>query len=213
MARFLEEALRSEGHEVHVCPTLEALKNTCEVSTDSFDVAIFDRMLRGEDSLTVLPQFKHTHQRCKVLILSAINSSEEKANALDAGADDYMGKPYSFVELSARIRVLARREATTSVPQITCRDLLLDPITHQAFVKGRRVDFSAKEFRLLLVLARKPGQVFNKFQLLDKVWDVQADIESNVVESTVRNVRRKLEEAGAEMQLCNRRNVGYWIEN
>jgi DNA-binding response OmpR family regulator len=215
VARFLLDALKAEGHEVYLCRSVPEISECLDSKLFAFDVAILDRMLGGADSLDMIPQLKSSRPHAKILILSAINSAEEKAKALDIGADDYMAKPYSLVELTARLRVLARRPnpvAQTPSNHIQLGNVCLDLMGHMASVEGRRLDLSNKEFQLFLCLMRHPGQVFNKFQLLDRVWNVQADIESNVVESTVRNVRRKLEEAGAQPQLKSRRNLGYWIE-
>lgn len=215
VARFLLEALRAEGHEVFLCRSCPEILDGAAGAVSAFDVAILDRMLRGEDSLNALVRFKAAHPSTRVLILSAINSAEEKAKALDLGADDYLAKPYSLVELTARLRVLSRRApgaAAEAATHVQLGNLRLDMLEHCVQVDGRRLDFSNKEFQLFACLMRHPGRVFNKFQLLDRVWNVQSDIESNVVEATVRNVRRKLEEAGAQAALKSRRNFGYWIE-
>ena len=95
---------------------------------------------------------------------------------------------------------------------LTLGNLTLDLLAHSAFVEGKRVDLSNKEFQLLRTLMQRPGQVYTKFQLLDQVWDTQADIESNVVEVTIKNVRKKLEYSQSKAVISSRRNVGYWIE-
>ena len=177
------------------------------------DLAIFDRMLSGDDSLNYLKAFKKSFPQCKVLILSAINNSEQKALALDSGADDYLSKPYSLVELSARLRALSRRNGEASnvaVRQVA--NLTIDVLSHEIHIDARRLDLSNKEYKVLACLIQKPGQVFSRFQLLDRVWDIQSDLESNVVEATILHLRKKLDAAGARLKLCSKRNVGYWIE-
>lgn len=214
VASFLSQSLRYEGYQTVWVSTFEELIELRE-ETSSFDLAIFDRMLDVKDSLAYLPEFKKKFSRCAVLILSAINTPEERAEALDAGADDYMGKPYSLVELLARLRAIKRREIKekTSKTIYILGNLQIDCLAHNVFFNNKRIDFSAKEFKLLSILMRRPGQVYSKNQLLDQVWDTQLELESNVVETTIRNIRRKLEEnEGVNVKISSRRGVGYWIE-
>ena len=211
--QFLEDALRAEGWTVQVCGQYSELKDRVDDAMEGVDVAILDRMLGSEDSLRLLKPLRQANPGLKILVLSAIGGSDEKALALDAGADDYMTKPYSLVELTARIRALGRREGDgRGGTRYVLADLKLDLVAHTAEAGGRRLDLSNKEFKLLSCLMRRPGQVYSKFQLLDRVWDTQLDLETNVVEVTVRNLRRKLEEAEAKARISSRRNVGYWIE-
>lgn len=216
VARFLEEALKAESHEVHLCTSVAAVRELVDSKSFSYDVAILDRLLQDGDSLEVLPALKKRLPEAPVLILSAVNSADEKAKALDLGADDYLAKPFSLVELSARLRALGRRKPSVGEPSGSTLhplgNLTMDLLSHFVTVAGRRVDFTPKEFQLLRILLKRPGQVYSKPQLLDSVWDVQAELESNVVEATVRNVRRKLEESGATVRIESRRNLGYWIE-
>lgn len=213
VAEFLCQSLRSEGYQVLWFSKLEQLDELNE-RVDRFDMAIFDRMLGSKDSLSKISDFKKQFPSCALLVLSAISTPEERALALDAGADDYMGKPYSLLELQARLRALKRREKSESTEKtlFMVGHLQLDCVNHKASFQNKRLDFSAKEFQILALLMRRPGQVFTKYQLLDQVWDTQLDLESNVVETTIRNVRRKLEEAGVDANIQSRRNVGYWIE-
>lgn len=211
--RFLTEALKAEGYEVSACATADELQDWIQAASPNLELAIFDRMLSGDDSLNYLKKFKKSFPQCRVLVLSAINNSEQKALALDAGADDYISKPYSLVELSARLRALSRRggeSVTTSVRQLA--NLTVDLVSHEIHVESRRLDLSNKEYKVLGCLIQRPGQVYSKFQLLDRVWDVQSDLESNVVEATILHLRKKLDAAGAKLKLCSKRNVGYWVE-
>lgn len=213
VAEFLTQSLHNEGHTISWLSELDELEDLQE-GIDDFDLAIFDRMLGQKDSLSRLPDFKKRFSHCAILILSAINTPEERALAIDAGADDYMGKPYSLLELMARLRALKRREKKENTEKtiFMVGGLQLDCVGHKAFFKNKRLDFSAKEFQTLALLMRRPGQVFTKNQLLDQIWNTQLDIESNVVETTIRNIRRKLEEAEVDAKILSRRNIGYWIE-
>lgn len=211
---FLESALKSDGHALFSCKNYSEAADCVETLPKSFDVVIMDRLLHGKDSIDLIAPLRKKLPDCRILILSAVNSSEEKAAALDLGADDYLSKPFSLMELSARLRALSRRrDANGGGSRVhVCRDLTIDPMAHSVCFNGRRLDLSQKEYLLLWTLAQNPGRVYNKFQLLDRVWDAQYDIESNVVEVTVKNLRRKIEGAGSQLVIENKRNVGYWIE-
>jgi len=218
VAAFLMESLSAEGYSVTHCSNFAALKDQIEFGFESIDIAIFDRMLGREDSLDLIVAFKNKFPKAALLVLSAINSPEEKARSLDLGADDYLAKPYSLKELSARLRALKRRsaEGNEKSPRnqylLNLKNATLNLLNHEMHINGKRVDLTAKEFKLFQCLSSHPGRVFNKFQILDQVWNTQLDLESNVVEATVRNLRRKLELAGAEFEISSRRNVGYWVE-
>jgi two-component system copper resistance phosphate regulon response regulator CusR len=211
---FLTEALRKEGHTVHPCSTFQEATDTISAVGPSADLLIMDRLLDRIDAIGLIPLARDKCKGAKILVLSTINEPAQKAAALDLGADDYLGKPFQLIELSARIRSLGRR--ATQEPQtktlFSVGDLQLNALEHKAMVGTKSLDLSNKEYFLLFTLIQHPGRVFNKFQLLDRVWDAQFDVESNVVEVTVKNLRRKLEAAGSKTEILSRRNIGYWIE-
>ena len=212
---FLTEALRKEGYTVHGAETFEAAVQSIENLSNELDVLILDRLLHRTDAIGLISRARGKCPQARILILSTINSPDQKAAALDLGADDYMAKPFTLVELSARVRSLSRRHENRKGPETyiyTARNLQVNALEHKAAVNGKTVDLSNKEYLLLLTLIQHPGRVFNKFQLLDKVWDTQFDIESNVVEVTVKNVRKKLLVAQSTAEILSRRNIGYWIE-
>lgn len=211
IAGFVADGLRAEHHSVEVADALENARTFLE-SMKEFDVVILDRMLDDKDGTTLIPIIKQKSPDTAVLILSAISSAEEKAKVLDQGADDYLSKPFSLVELSARLRSLVRRPRNTGSQTLKLKQCEVDLIHHTVSVRGSTIELSAKEFQLFLTFAQQPGRVYNKFQLLSKVWETQHDIESNVVEVTVNNLRRKLESAMSGIAILSKRNVGYWIE-
>lgn len=213
---FLTDALRAEGHTVHPAETYEAAVELIDNLGRDVDLLILDRLLHRTDAITLIPKAKGKCSKARILVLSTVNSPAEKAAALDQGADDYMSKPFSLVELSARIRSLSRRQNETR-PQaesylFNVKDLQVNALDHRVSVDNKVIDLSNKEYQLLLTLIQHPGRVYNKFQLLDKVWDTQFDIESNVVEVTIKNLRKKLLQAGSKTEILSRRNIGYWIE-
>ena len=210
---FITEALRKEGHTVHPCSTFAEASETVATLAATCDLVIMDRLLDRVDAIALIPFVREKCKNAKILVLSTITDPVQKASALDLGADDYLGKPFQLVELSARIRSLARRSAEPAAKSIfEVGDLHINAIEHKVTASGKSVDLSNKEYLVLLTLMQHPGRVYNKFQLLDRVWDTQFDIESNVVEVTIKNLRRKLEAAGSKSEILSRRNIGYWIE-
>jgi two-component system, OmpR family, response regulator len=214
---FLTEALRKEGHTIYPCATFQEAADTLNTVGDAVEVLLMDRLLDRVDAIGLIPIARDKCRNVKIIVLSTINEPAQKAAALDLGADDYLGKPFQLIELSARLRSLARRSSeasTTGAGQtvFTISDLHLNAIEHKVSVAGKTIDLSNKEYLVLLALIQHPGRVYNKFQLLDRVWDTQFDVESNVVEVTIKNLRRKLETAGSKAEILSRRNIGYWIE-
>jgi DNA-binding response OmpR family regulator len=213
---FLTEALRKEGYSVHGAETYEEAEQALQALGAEVEVIVMDRLLHRSDALSLITKAKRLCPVARILMLSAINDPSQKAAALDLGADDYLGKPFSLVELSARVRSLHRR-ASEAKPKVdpyvfAAKDLQVNALEHKVTVAGKPLDLSNKEYLLLLALIQHPGRVFNKFQLLDKVWDAQYDVESNVVEATVKNLRKKLAQAESKAEILSRRNIGYWIE-
>jgi DNA-binding response OmpR family regulator len=217
VANFLKRSLEAESHCVQLCKDaqeLEAALHLPRASRDTPEVVILDRMLRGSEGLDYISEIRRSFPTCRILVLSAIDMPEEKAKALDLGADDYLAKPFSLTELSARLRVLARRAVEPSKALILqTKDLSIDLSLQTVCVRGRKIDLSKKEYQILVVLSQHPGRVFNKYQLLDKVWDMQFTVESNTVEVTIRNLRKKLEQGGVSLEILSKRNIGYWIES
>lgn len=214
VSRFISESLKADGYQVQSVHALREARDWIQDSKETFDLAVLDRMVDGRDAIELIAELKKNWKNCRVLVLSAINTPDEKASALDLGADDYLAKPFSYVELSARLRALGRRnqESFAKPTHLVVGNLSVDLLAHQALVAGRRLDLSQKEFQLLLCLIQRPGQVYNRFQLLDRVWDTQFDLESNVVEVTMKNLRRKLEGAKAAAVIQSKRHLGYWLE-
>jgi DNA-binding response OmpR family regulator len=216
--QFLESAFKSEGYAVTSCLTYEEAETAMldsEVRGEKPDVIILDRMLnQGRDGMSLIKPLKLKFPEVKIVILSAINSPEEKATALDFGADDYVSKPFSLVELSARLRVMSRRNESVPTVQTKLRrlDVEMDQLGHQVWIQGKKADFSNKEYQLLQLFMKNPGRVYNRFQLLDKIWNLQFEVESNVVEVTMKNLRKKLLESGSKLEILSKRNIGYWVE-
>lgn len=204
----LSRTLEEEKFKVDSCESFSSLEEIILMNNFTYDVVILDRLLYSRDSVQLIPQIKERQPRCKILILSAINTSSEKASILNMGADDYLSKPFASEELIARIRVLHRR-----VPmEVRLGNLVLDTDQRVITVDGIELSLQNREFVLLKTLVQSPGKIFNKNFLYEQVWGVNTDIESNVIEATVNKLRRRLKEIGANVIIKNTRNVGYWIE-
>lgn len=204
----LSQIMREEGHLPFTCSSFGELENLLVAPVKHFDIVILDRLLHGRDSAALMTDLKTELPEAKILILSAINSPSEKALLLDKGADDYMAKPFGSEELAARIRVLVRR----SEPTTKFGNVILN--SHDRTMKVGSQEFSLpnKEFVLLRTLVSKPNKIFGKVLLYEKVWEMSPDVESNAIETMVNKLRRRLDEAGASIQIKNTRNLGYWIE-
>ena len=174
---------------------------------------ILDRLLGNSDTKSELPALRKKYPECSILVLSAINTPSERSEILDLGADDYMGKPFSLVELKSRIRSLTRRTSKAiQTKYLKLESTILDLHLRTLSVGEERVNLSSKEFELFYVLGKNVGRVYSKFELMDKVWEANLEIESNVLEVTIMNLRKKLTDLKSNVQICSKRNVGYWIE-
>jgi DNA-binding response OmpR family regulator len=206
LLNHLVDSIRAEGFSVFTCSSYRELENLLTLPVQ-FDAVILDRLLHGRDSAELLNQAKQIFE-ARVMILSAINTSSEKAALIDAGADDYLAKPFDGEELAARLRALLRRD----VPDLKLSNVVINSTDRTILVDNSEIPLPNKEFVLLRTLAQTPGRIFNKAFLYKKVWEMNPDVESNVVETTVNKLRRRLKEAGARVNIRNARNSGYWIE-
>jgi len=174
-------------------------------------VIVLDRMLPDIEGTAVLRLLRAKGDTTPVLMLTALGAIEERVEGLDAGADDYLAKPFAFAELLARIRALGRRPVAPADNRLTAGDLELDELRHVARVGDRSVDLSAREFALLGYLIRHAGQVVTRHQILDAVWGAEPDVYSNVVDLYVHYLRRKLGELERADMLKTVRGVGYTL--
>ncbi|MBB4660867.1 response regulator transcription factor [Conexibacter arvalis] len=187
LAAFLEKGLKANGFATTVVGDGDAASALAHES--EFDLLVLDLGLPGKDGMDVLRELRARGSRLPVVILSA---RDETVEGLELGADDYMTKPFRFDELLARIRVRLREEPSGADLLLRCGDLSLDLRTRMAAVGGRTVELSAREFTMLEVFLRHPGQVMSREQLLSHVWGYFYDPGSNVVDVYVGYLRRKL---------------------
>jgi DNA-binding response OmpR family regulator len=206
-ASFIRKALLAEGFAVDVSgngdDALEALNAT------AFDGVILDIMLPGRDGLSVLKQGRNS---TPVLLLSARGEIDERVAGLDAGADDYLPKPFALAELVARVRALGRRGAESRAVTLRVADLSLDTVTRQAQRGGSVFDLTAREYRLLEYLMRSAGRICGRMAILEKVWDYHFDPGTNLVDVYVKRLREKIDNGFETKLLHTVRHSGYVLK-
>jgi two-component system OmpR family response regulator len=175
----------------------------------TYDVILLDRMLPDLDGVEVIRLLRARGVDTPILMLTALGTLDHRVSGLDAGADDYLSKPFAFRELLARIRALARRAPAQAQEPLTIGDIKLDPLRIRVTVGDRGEDLSAREFALLSYLVRHAGEVLTRQQILDAVWGADPDVYSNVVDLYVHYVRRKLATLGRRDAVKTVRGVGY----
>ena len=198
IADFLVRGLREEGYVVEHAADGDTAAQA--LSGSARDLVILDWWLPGQDGLDVLRKLRASGRDTPVLFLTARDSVTDRVRGLDAGADDYLCKPFAFEELLARVRALVRRrdrEAPATI--LNCGDVRVDLTTHRASRSGHPLDFTAKEHALLVFFLRHPGQVLSRTRIYDHVWEEQYDGVSNTLEVHVMELRRKLETHGPRL--------------
>jgi two-component system OmpR family response regulator len=207
MAALIKRGLEEDGYAVDLVHTgPDAVAQVCAVP---YDAVVLDRMLPGLDGIEVCRRLRTQGHWMPVLMLTARDAVEDRVLGLDAGADDYLTKPFSFAELSARLRALTRRGTSERPGELALGDLRLDPATHRVWRGNVEVELSAKEFGLLGLFLRHPDRVLTRTQILDHVWDIAFDGGSNIVDQYVLYLRRKIDRPFAVRQLETVRGVGY----
>jgi two-component system OmpR family response regulator len=174
-----------------------------------YDLVVLDVVLPGLDGFEVCRRLRATGFAAPILMLTARDQIEDRVTGLDAGADDYLAKPFAAAELLARVRALRRRGSTPRDPVLRVGQLTLDPASRDVRVDDRPVHLTAKEFALLEVLARHPGQVFAQDRLIDALWDADFAAESNIVEVYIRSLRRKIDGGRRDGLIETIRGAGY----
>jgi len=209
-AAFVAKALKSDGFAADVLHNGdEALAAVLE---HHFDAVVLDVMLPGRDGLSVVKQLRARGNRTPVLLLSARGEPDERIEGLNAGADDYVPKPFVLEEVIARVRALVRRGAEAPSPIVRVADLSLDTTRHYAERGGRKIELTSREYRLLEFLMRSAGRVCSRMMILERVWDYHFDPGSNIVDVYVRKLREKID-AGFDRKLLHSvRGEGYVLK-
>ncbi len=206
-ARFLRQGLQEEGHAVDVAGDGEEAARMAAVTP--YDLAILDVQLPGINGLQLAWQFRRDGLAFPILMLTARDATHDVVKGLDAGADDYLTKPFAFDELLARVRALTRRPGGSHTDLLRVGDIELDRLRRTVRRGPRNIDLSPREFRLLEVFLLQPEEVITRARLLDKVWEMQFDPETNVIEAHMSNLRHKLEADGEPRVIHTIRGAGY----
>jgi two-component system OmpR family response regulator len=207
LARLLARGLAEEGHPADIAANGEEALWMAEAAP--YDVIVLDVMLPGVDGFTVCRTLRERKVPTPVLMLTARDAIEDRIEGLDTGADDYLLKPFAFGELLARLRALARRGPSERAPELEAGDLRLDPATHRVWRGDTELELSAKEFALLELFMRHPGETLSRVRLLDGAWDMAFESRSNVIDVYVRYLREKIDRPFGRHALETVRGVGY----
>ena len=213
MARMVARVLREEGYVAETAG--DGRTGLGRALDDSFDLLIVDWMLPERSGVQIVRGLRAAEVGTPVLMLTARDQVEDRVEGLDAGADDYLPKPFALPELLARVRALTRRNRDTGDSggtEIRAGDITLDPVRHVVRRGDERIDLTAKEFALLAALMQRPGQIFSRSVLLDTVWGVPGEVSTSVVELYVSYLRRKLDRPKEPSHIRTVRGVGYTFE-
>jgi len=206
-ARMIAKGLREHGHAVDVVG--DGTSALQQAAAGHYDIIVLDRMLPGPDGLEICRALRAAGDAVPILMLTARDAVDDRILGLDAGADDYLTKPFHFAELLARMRALARRRALPLIPErLQCGRLALDTRTQDAWLDGQAIELTAREYALLEYLCRKDGAVISREEIAEHVWDNRYDPCSNVIDVYVQRLRRKLDR-DERSWIQTRRGAGY----
>lgn len=209
-ASFIRKALQAESFAVDLSHNgTEAL---ALAANTPFDAIVLDIMLPGRDGLSVLRQLRERKNTTPVLLLSARGEVNEKVEGLNAGADDYLAKPFALAELIARVRALGRRGSENNSVILKLSTLSLDTISHEASRNGKKIELAAREYRLLEFLMRSQGRACARMVILEKVWDYNFDPGTNLVDVYIKRLREKIDDGCEPKLLHTVRGVGYVLK-
>ena len=210
-AEVLAKGLREHAYAVDLAGDGEAA--VFQAATTDYDALILDVMLPLRDGLAVCRSIRQSGSTVPILMVTARDAVDARIAGLDAGADDYLVKPFDFGELLARLRAVIRRGRQPLLPErMTIGPLVLETRAHRASIDRRELALTAKEYALLEYLARRAGDVVSRGDIAEHVWDERYDPMSNVVDVYIQRLRRKLEDAGAATLIRTRRGEGYQLE-
>jgi two-component system OmpR family response regulator len=207
MSELLARGLREEGYAVDVAH--DGTEGLWLAGEQDYDAIVLDVMLPGIDGFEVCRRLRSMERWSPILLLTARDALDDRVGGLDAGADDYLTKPFSFEELAARVRALVRRGAAVRPAVVEVGELRFDPATHRAWRRDTELELSPKEMALLEFFLRHPGDVLTRTRILEHVWDFAYDGGSNVVDQYVAYLRRKVDKPFGRDDIETVRGVGY----
>ncbi|MDA8399967.1 MAG: response regulator transcription factor [Actinomycetota bacterium] len=213
IASFLAKGLKAEGYATAIARDGDEALAFTAMSGENLDLVLLDLGLPGTDGLSVLKTWRAQRLGVPVIVLTAHDETSDKIRGLDAGAHDYMTKPFAFDELLARVRAALRSAEQRNSTELVVDDLRLDLLTKVAWRQDRRIELAPKEWALLELFMRHPNQVFSRPQILARVWDYDFDPGTNVVDVYVSYLRRKLNHPGLAPLIRTVRGAGYRLRS
>lgn len=209
LSAIIKKGLTEEGFAVDTAYDGEEGKYLAE--SESYDLIILDIMLPKIDGLTICRYLRTKHIKTPILLLTAKSTVEDKVAGLDSGADDYLTKPFAFLELRSRIHALIRRSKHEPAPLLSIANLTLDPIKHTLVRAGKQIELTPKEFSVMELLLRHKGEVVTRTMIIEHVWDYNFDSMSNVVDVFIGSLRRKIDKGVKVKLISTIHGVGYKI--
>jgi len=209
-AAYVEKCLRQAGHDVD--RTTDGRDGFTKAASTNYDAAVVDRMLPGLDGLGLVKSLRACGIRMPVLILTVLGAIDDRVAGLEAGADDYLTKPFAFPELMARLNALARRPPIAESITLQVGDLVMDLVRRSVRREGRPIALLPREFKLLEILMRNRGRLVTRAMLLERVWDFQFDPKTSVVETHMSRLRAKLDRPFGDAMIRTERGMGYILD-
>lgn len=214
LSSYLAKGLSEKGYTVDCA--FDGKHGLFLATTENYNLIIVDRMLPALDGLSIIKTLRASDNITPVIILSALGEVDDRVKGLQSGGDDYLVKPFAFVELMARIEVLLKRSKTNLSGEIetklSCGDMEIDLLSRKLNYAGQNIELQPREYRLLTYLLRHQGQVVTRTMLLENVWDYHFDPQTNVIDVHISRLRRKLEQAHGKTNIRTVRGAGYVIE-
>ncbi|MCX6152902.1 MAG: response regulator transcription factor [Candidatus Kapabacteria bacterium] len=207
VANFIKHGLEEERYTVETAT--DGIEGLEMAMNNQFDAILLDVMLPGKDGFTILKELRSNGFSTPILMLTARGTTEDRVQGLDLGADDYLPKPFSFEELTARLRSIMRRSSSDKSTKLKCNDLELDTISHTAYRFGVEIELTTKEYSLLEYLMRNKNRILSRSTITQHVWKHNFDPESNIIDVYIKRLRSKIDRDDTKPLIQSIRGVGY----
>jgi heavy metal response regulator len=211
IADFIKQGLKEAGYAVDVA--YDGEKGYFLAGTEKYDLIVLDIMLPKIDGVTICKNLRKDKITVPILMLTAKGVVDDKVTGLDAGAEDYLTKPFAFKEFLARIRVLLRRKETVASLRLQVADLVMDLLSHKVTRSGKEIALTTKEFLLLEYFMRRKGEVVSRIDISECVWDIHFDTTTNIIDVHIHELRRKIDHECKKKLICTVRGRGYMVKD